>query len=55
VNLKVPFVSEFLAKLMLTFAVTELDPLSVRVAGEIKQVEVAGPPLHASDTAPVNR
>jgi hypothetical protein len=53
VKLKVPFVSEFLAKLMLTVAVADPEALSVTELEEMEHFELAGPPLHASDTAPV--
>ena len=47
-------VSEFLANLMVTVAVDELDPFSFNDEGEIVHVEVEGPPPHVRGAFPTN-
>jgi len=42
VNSKVPLVSEFVAKLIVTFAVADPEPLRVTLVGDTLQVELRG-------------
>jgi hypothetical protein len=51
--LQTPFVSEFLAKLTVTFAIADPEPLRVTLAGDTLQVELRGPPPHVNRTVPV--
>jgi hypothetical protein len=54
VNVNVPFVSEFFAKLMVTVAFAEPEPFNGAGEGEMTHFEVEGPPEHDSWTLPIN-
>ena len=53
VKVNVPFVSEFLAKLMFTVVADGVDPFKVTEVGEMLHCEVDGP-AHVSNILPVN-